>query len=40
MKPSLKYKNEMFSFDNTQGQYNLMLYEKCIFNFTEIKPNV
>ena len=40
MKPSIEYKNEMFRFSNKKEQYKLMIDEKCINNFTEIKPNI
>ena len=40
MEPSLKYKIEMFKFDNKVSQYKLMIKEKCINNFTIIKPNI
>ena len=40
MKPSIEYKNEMFRFSNKKEQYKLMIDEKCIYNFTEIKPNI
>ena len=40
MKPSLKYKNEMFVFENKDKQYQLMFDEICINKFTIIEPNV
>ena len=40
MEPSITYKNEMFLFHNHKNQYNLMINELCINNFTIIKPNV
>ena len=40
MEPSINYKNEMFVFENKESQYKLMFDEKCINNFTIIKPNI
>ena len=40
MKPSKKYKNEMFTFDNQENQYKLMIEEKCINKLKIIEPNV
>ena len=36
MKPSEKYKNEMFKWENKKEQINLMIEEKCKYNFTII----
>ena len=40
MKPSMTYQNEMFLFHNNKDQYNLMINELCIYNFTIIEPNI
>ena len=40
MKPSEKYKNEMFVWSKDPYKYRLMIEERCINNFTIIEPNV
>jgi len=40
MKPSENYKNEMFVWMANQNQLQLMINEKCIYNFTIIYPNI
>ena len=40
MKPSMRYKNEMFRFFHEEGQYKLMTDEICENKFTIIEPNV
>ena len=37
MKPSEKYKNEMFSWKNDKNQLKLMVQEKCYHNFSHVK---
>ena len=40
MKPSKKYKNELFSWRNEENQIKLMIEDKCIYNFTVLEPNI
>ena len=40
MKPSEKYKNEMFVWTKDENKLKLMIEEKCIYNFIIIDPNI